>query len=232
MADPTTTTPASAISAPPAAAPAAPAAAVTPAPVTPPASSSPASVLAAAEAPAAPADGAAPSAEAPKDAAPAPAALELKLPEGFTADEKAVSGFKELAQKSGLKAEAAQNLFDFYVGLQQQQAQADALAAQQDAEAQLTAAKADPDIGGKRWDESISLGRKAVERLAAQPVVKLLEERGLGNHPEVLKLFARLGKAVGEDSVAGTTPAAPAAPSSAEFLQSFYPTMHKQKSEP
>jgi hypothetical protein len=67
----------------------------------------------------------------------------------------------------------------------------------------LTSAKADPEIGGKAFGDNLALAATALDRLGFvkdSPFRKLLDESGLGNHPEMIRAWSKVGKAIGEDS--------------------------------
>lgn len=230
-------------------APTTPAPAAEAAPAAPVAETTPASILATAatEAPKVaetPAPAAAPTAppaeakvetktETPAAAAtPKPAPVEVAAPKGLTVDATALEGFKAVAAEVGLDSPKAQKVLDYYAGIAAaREAEArkadDARFAAQESQ-WLAEAKAAPDIGGQRWAESEAAVRRAVTRFEAQPVARLLHAAGLGNHPEVLRLFVRLGRAVAEDSVAGSSAPAVAAPK--DPLSVLYPTMHRKES--
>lgn len=136
-----------------------------------------------------------------------PEAYELAPPEGMTLDaeslELATPVFKEL----GLTNEQAQQLMPvagaFAKKIQEagQQQVLSEVAIQRKAWA--AEAKADPEIGGANWDESLAASAKALDTLGltkGSPFRVLLEESGLGNHPDMIRAFVRVGKAVGEDS--------------------------------
>lgn len=143
----------------------------------------------------------------PADKKPAPA-LELQVPDGFT-DAAAVEGIKALAGELGLDSPKAQQVLEKFAGWQQAQAkQADEAFAQQD-KAWAEALQKDPDIGGQRWAAAQKDIGRAVTHFKAQGAMKLLHSAGLGNHPELVRLMAKVGQALREDSVAGTS-AAPA----------------------
>jgi hypothetical protein len=72
------------------------------------------------------------------------------------------------------------------------------------------AAKEDKDIGGAKFEETTTLAARALDAFGAksvkdkdgnetQPFRKLLNDTGLGDHPEMLKMFREIGKLVGED---------------------------------
>lgn len=199
----------------------------TAAPVAPAAATAPDSLLSApapTPAPAAPA----PAAEAPKPAAAvapvAPVPLELKLPEGVTKDDPLIAGFTPLAQEFGLKGEQAQKLVDLYAGAQKAQTEKTNAALIAETKAWQDATKADPEIGGEKFAASIALANKAVSAFGGQELFDILKASGLGSHPVVVKAFARAGKAIAEDTSAGTSNgAAPSATTAEARLRALYP---------
>lgn len=59
----------------------------------------------------------------------------------------------------------------------------------------------DPDIGGAKFNETIALARQTFTRFGVKPdgpFLKLLEESGLGNHPDMLRFVANVGRLTGE----------------------------------
>lgn len=70
-------------------------------------------------------------------------------------------------------------------------------------------AQADPEIGGKNWDGSKSLAAKALDHFVGPAKDKdgnlngfrqLLDDTGLGNHPEMIRFCRKVGAALSEDS--------------------------------
>ena len=60
-------------------------------------------------------------------------------------------------------------------------------------------AKADPEIGGAKFDENMTLISKARDRFGTPKLLEVLNLTGAANHPEVLRFFLRTGKAISED---------------------------------
>jgi 3-oxoacyl-ACP reductase-like protein len=201
---------------------------------TPPAASDsllgapPAAEAPAAPAPAAAAGEAARPADAAKPADKAPEPVALKFPAG--ADQATVEGFSKLVADSGVKAEQAQKIVDFYAGVQSQ-----AQAAQQEAQQKtiagwVTEVKADPEVAGadgKQFDANMAAAVRAVKDFGGEPLVKLLNESGLGNHPLLVKAFVAIGKARAEDRIGGTSNAAGKSNLSPDeqLQRDLYPTM-------
>lgn len=146
-----------------------------------------------------------------KPATPAPApAIELKLPDGLAAtDEKQLlETFRGIGTELGLDSAKTQGLLDRYVSLEQTRAKAaeDAFVAQ---DAKWSAElKADPDIGGPKWNESISHVRRALREFGGTEAANLLHAAGLGNHPVLVRAFAKIGRALADDTVSGTSQSA------------------------
>jgi uncharacterized protein YdcH (DUF465 family) len=131
-----------------------------------------------------------------------------KLPDGMQYDEEGEKWFREQAHKLGLsKAQAAQ-IFEGY------NARMDGIV--KDIEAKRTkAAQEGVETLKKEWgpefEANLNLVKRATEAFLTPDDKKFMDESGLGNHPVLVKLFQRMGKALAEDKfVAGritkTTP--------------------------
>jgi hypothetical protein len=63
-------------------------------------------------------------------------------------------------------------------------------------------ARADKEIGGSNWKETETLAAKALDTFGAtegSEFRKLLNESGFGDHPEMIRMFRRIGEKLGED---------------------------------
>jgi len=89
----------------------------------------------------------------------------------------------------------------------------------------LDAAKGDAEIGGHAFGTTLGLAAKALDGLGfvkGSPFRALLDDTGLGNHPEMIRAFARVGRAIAEDGFERTGTPSAAKKSDAEL---FYPGM-------
>jgi hypothetical protein len=174
-----------------------------------------------------------------KDGDPDPATLPpekytLVAPEGFEVDDTLLAEVDPVFRELGLNDDQANKLMPLAGKF------ADRLmAAQQDAfQAQASdwakEAQADAEIGGKHWGETESLVAKALDRFAGPKEVggkpnvfrALLDETKLGNHPEMIRMFRRIGAAVSED---GEMPRSDAgAPVKQDRLAVLYPNDVKE----
>lgn len=150
--------------------------------------------------------------------------IELKLPEGMQGGQSFES-FKGLVKELGLPTDTAQKLVDFVASNQKAAVEAQRAEVERTQKTWIDSLKADKEIGGQEFDSNIQVARKAVERFGSGELKAFLEETGLGNHPAMVRAFYRIGKAIAEDSISGTSNGAPAALASSDeaFYRSLYP---------
>ena len=134
----------------------------------------------------------------------APEKYEFKAAEGATLDGAVIGAFSEVAKDLNLTQDAAQKVLD---------KMAPVLAARQveQIEAVQTgwaeSAKVDKEFGGDKLQENLGTAKQALEKFGSPELRTLLNDSGMGNHPEVIRAFYRIGKAMSEDSiVTGRTP--------------------------
>lgn len=130
-----------------------------------------------------------------------PETYTFSLPEGMELDEDGAAQFQELGKELGLTQAQADKLIGVYANRMQQQAEsgADALMAQAKAQSQTWREEtlADTEIG----ESGLTDAGRAVERFGSDSLKKLLDESGMGNHPDVVRFCMRVGKAFAEDSL-------------------------------
>jgi hypothetical protein len=85
-----------------------------------------------------------------------------------------------------------------------------------------------PELGGANFKTNLVAANQALNRWASPPLIQLLRDSGLANHPELVAMFARIGKASAEDRPGAATPP-PAEPTREQLLAEEYPTMHKPR---
>lgn len=161
-------------------------------------------------------------------AKPETAELELKLPDGVEADPELLKGFKALAQENKVPAQAAQGLVDLFV--KAQQAQAEKLRSTWETQQSQWAEslKADKEIGGAQYEANKAVANKALSKFGSPALVNALVQSGLANHPDMVRFVVKVGKAMAEDSTAGTTGGPGASNSKEAQLRSLYPSMFQE----
>lgn len=140
--------------------------------------------------------------DAPKGA---PEAYEaFKVPEGYVLDEQLLGEFTPVLKDLNLSQDQAQKLIDFAPKLVEQTVQtATSKVLEQVGFADYaqwpTQVKKDQEIGGDKLAENLAVAKKARDQFATPELRKLLDTTPMGNHPEIIRLFHRIGKAISED---------------------------------
>lgn len=146
---------------------------------------------------------------------------DFTAPEGVTLNPDAVTELKAFAAEKKLTQEEAQKLVD--LGAKTMQQQHAALVSQiEQAQAQWSeASSTDKEFGGDKLAENVGLAKTALDKFGTPELSQMLKESGLGNHPEIIRAFYRVGKAISEDkTVPGST-----RPGGGDALAKMYPTM-------
>lgn len=136
-------------------------------------------------------------------------------PEGTEYDPEILESFSGAAKEAGLTQDAAQKLIE---------KMAPAIAARQVDQIQAIhkewqeSSTADKEFGGEKLAENLGVARKALNTFGTPELQKLLDDTGLGNHPEVIRAFFRAGKAISEDKFVSGSPAGSGKASAANVL--------------
>ena len=132
----------------------------------------------------------------------APEKYEFKPAEGQELDAAALEQFEPIARELNLTNEQAQKMVDLYGSkimpmVQQQQVEA----WQKTTEQWAADVKADKEIGGDKLTGNLSAAQRALAQFGTPELKEYLEGTGLGNHPELVKAFVKIGKAMSEDGM-------------------------------
>lgn len=143
------------------------------------------------------------SAEQPPARAPEQYA-DFKFPDGVQVEKAELEQFQTLLKDVDVDQEGAQKLLDY--ALEREGRIAKAIVEQGDKAVEdlvrqrTAAAKADPEVGGDAYDESLQLMAKTIgyvfgdNATGAQEFAKVMKESLTGNHVETLRFFRRLSK--------------------------------------
>ena len=151
----------------------------------------------------------------------APEAYEFKAAEGQTFDPEFLKSYSEVARELNLTQEAAQTMID-KVGpvLAQQQAAQIAQVRNDWAEA----SKVDAEFGGAKFNENLAIAKQSIDKFATPEFKKMLDDTGLGNHPEWIRYCYRVSKAFSPDTFEGGHKEGGAAPKDFNSMASkLYP---------
>ncbi|HBR1369386.1 peptidase [Klebsiella sp. TF21-TM] len=131
----------------------------------------------------------------------APEKYEFTAADGVDLDTEALKDFEPVARELNLTNEQAQKLVDAYpkilAGVQQRQAEA----WQAQTEEWAATVKADKEIGGDKLTANLGVAQRALDTFGTPALKEYLNGTGLGNHPELVKAFVKVGKAMSEDGV-------------------------------
>lgn len=137
-----------------------------------------------------------PTTTAPEATAPAvPESYEFAMPEGVQLDKTAADEFSAIAKELKLDQATAQKVADVGAKMAQRQTEAHTKLV----ESWTEAVKTDKEIGGDKLAENLGVARKALEAFGTPELKDVLNATGFGNHPEVIKAFYKIGKAISED---------------------------------
>jgi hypothetical protein len=134
----------------------------------------------------------------------APDKYEFKAPEGTAYDPNLLSAFEAGAKDANLPQLAAQKLLDQMAPKLAERQGEQVLAIRKE---WFDASSADKEFGGDALQANLGTAKKALDTFGSPELNKLLVSTGLGNHPEMIRLLYKAGKALSEDTfVAGTAP--------------------------
>ena len=129
---------------------------------------------------------------------------DFALPDGTVADPDLRSKFEPFAKELGLSQKGAQKLVDFKAEMDKH-----AMENWRNHLGDLkTKAQADPEIGGAKYEAAVASGRSAVAKFGTPAFRQMLNQYGVGAHPEMIKFMAKIGQAMGETPTVGEGTAA------------------------
>ncbi|WP_026601471.1 hypothetical protein [Methylomonas sp. 11b] len=149
---------------------------------------------------------------------------DFELPEGALPDPELMTEYKKAAKEIGLTQEQAQNLAQMGAKMAEK-ITAQAMAAHEQRVANWEAeTKADPEIGGEQLQANLSVIPPVLKAFGSENLVNFMNETGIGNHPEFVKFFVKVGKAMSEDTL---LPGGSTTPGGQKTLaQTLYPNMN------
>lgn len=124
----------------------------------------------------------------------------LKAPEGFEeVDSAALEAFVPLANEMKLSAEQAQKFVDLYGDKVKSLQESQEATWKSTLDGWKDEAMKDTDIGGVKLTDSITAAKTTINTFGNQKVMDILNQSGLGNNVEVIRMLAKIGKAIRED---------------------------------
>jgi hypothetical protein len=118
-------------------------------------------------------------------------------------DENFFKGFKESAHEAGILPNQAQKLFNWYNEEAHRQGEEYTKQAQSKVDQAVNGLKTE---WGKEYDNKVRSAQTAVNHFTDESFKTYLDDSGLGNHPELIKTFAKIGETLSEDTFQGEGP--------------------------
>lgn len=139
-----------------------------------------------------------------------PEKYELKMPDGSPLDKEAITRVENFAKANKLSNEEAQQVLEVENTAVKTFADKQQADMEQTKKTWLDQSTNDKEFGGENLGKNVELSRRVVDKFGSQEFRNALNETGLGNHPELIRMLSRIGKAIGEDElVIGRTGAKP-----------------------
>lgn len=138
----------------------------------------------------------------PDNKVPEDGKYEFKMPEGIELDAKMAEAMSPVLKDLGLTQGQAQKLAEGLAAYRKSEAEAGAKEWADINARWVDTAKKDKEIGGANWDTSVKTAQAALSRFGTPELKAFLAESGGGNHPEVIRIMARVGNAISEDKPA------------------------------
>ena len=130
----------------------------------------------------------------------APEKYEFKAPEGKNFDNEVITTYSQVARELNLSQASAQKMLDTLGPklAERQMAQIDTIR-----QGWVDSSRIDKEFGGESLDKNMSVAKKALDTFGTPELRTVLNQSGLGNHPEVIRFFYRAGKSISEDGYVG-----------------------------
>lgn len=129
-----------------------------------------------------------------------PEKYDLKLPEGSLLDPATVEKISSFAKERGLSNEQAQAILERESASVSEYVKGQEEGLKAEAQKWVETIRSDKEIGGDAFNKSVEHAKRLVDRYATADFKKVLDDTGLGNHPELVRMLARIGKAMADDT--------------------------------
>lgn len=129
-------------------------------------------------------------------APPAEADYEITAPDGFQVDDELRAAFTPVARELNLSSKGAQKL----VELKAKDIQLQTERWGNHLTDLRKQAQEDPEIGGGKYAESVAAGRRVIAKYGTPGLRQLMNDYGVGAHPEMIRFMRKIDAAMGEPS--------------------------------
>jgi len=121
----------------------------------------------------------------------------------MTLDSAMVEQAMPLFKEAGINQAQSQKFIDLYASKMQEVEQGKLDTFNQLRQDWVKQSKSDADFGGDKFDESIGAAKAALEKFGTPELSKLLDDFGVGDHPEMIRFMVAVGRLTQEDTPGG-----------------------------
>lgn len=121
-------------------------------------------------------------------------------PEGMTVDAAMIEQAMPLFKEAGINQAQSQKFVDLYAAKMQEVEQGKLDTFNQLRQDWVKQSKSDPDFGGDKFDENIASAKAALDKFGTPELSKLLDDFGVGDHPEMIRFMVSVGRLTQEDT--------------------------------
>lgn len=125
----------------------------------------------------------------------------LELEEGSLLSEAMLGEIEGIAKENSLSKEAASNLLKTQDKMLKSWVENQMQAHEAEKDGWREQVINDQALGGDNLKKTVANARKTVDRFASEEFVNLLRSSGYGDHPEVVRMFSRIGALLSEDTL-------------------------------
>lgn len=139
---------------------------------------------------------------------------DFEVPEDGKMSEDQLTALKATAKELNLTQDKAQELVNREAAVRKEESESQLQLWRDQNNEWKDASRKDKEFGGEKFDESVVAAKSALKRFGNPELAQVLDDYGMGNHPEVIRFLTKVGSAMKEDSMhqgnAGDAPKDPA----------------------
>ena len=128
---------------------------------------------------------------------------EFTMPEGMEIDSVLSENISPILKGLNLPQAEVNKLTEAYVKVEALKAEQAVDAFEKQLDDWATEAKNDKEIGGAKFKETAANSRHVINTFGTPELKKMFEDTGLGNHPELIRVFSKIAPLIKEDSSVG-----------------------------
>ncbi|CAA2140461.1 hypothetical protein [Hyphomicrobium sp. ghe19] len=135
----------------------------------------------------------------PLDEVPEDGKYNLTMPDGVEVDKALLDKLSPRLKAKGYTHREAQDLTNDYIEARRAEIEQETKQWGETVQGWADTAKADKEIGGDKWDATVSAATRAVNKLGTPALKEYLNASGGGNHPELIRFMSKAGAMIRED---------------------------------